>query len=576
MESIRHRQVRLGQGTSEHGSRVALFVVLLGLAVASAHVEADSATKAPSAPIGLSTDPRLGVLLESDLRGRPIAVLLQEVSRLVGVPLSTDTATGDQKIIVFTQKTPLRRLLAVLAQHGEWRWIAAAQKSPNGGVSTPGYRLVEPRVRTERAAFLRESANRTVTRQMRERLDQSIQALDASLLELRDLRRQNPSIGNLTHPAVRARLQLTALLDAAERERLVNGQPYVSPPAGELQQSARDLIAAAAGLSDRSAVPLASLRYLIRRESVDGSHQLWFRVVDPATGQQVGSAGTLIPFEPPRKRAGVPIPTSLISTNPAPRDGALQREMVLEDRAGVAVEVSAGLPAVLDALSRSTGFDILCDYYADQSLRFDPDPLGKRPLWQLLNLIGAQYDLEWKRDQNFILFRHRHWYEDDLKEIPERILALWSGDKTPRERVSARDFLKVLGQLSDSQLEDLPFQFRGVSLSQPVLWERYLSKLTEKQQTEALDGKPLLPDTMTQQQRAMLMLLVRQAAAATTPAPDDPLRVELREDREFLDIALAAGEQTWRHRIMLPMKAPPAVPPIIKGHNEGRSPRRSS
>src|SRR5712692_8092811 len=98
-----------------------------------------AAAATPAAPVKdpLADDTRLARQVRVTVEGLPVSDLLAQLSTKVGVTLTADAETGDDKVIVFGPARPLRELLADLAALFNDRW--ERRKAKNGVVS---YRLI--------------------------------------------------------------------------------------------------------------------------------------------------------------------------------------------------------------------------------------------------------------------------------------------------------------------------------------------------------------------------------------------------------------------------------------------------
>ena len=187
-------------------------------------------------------------------------------------------------------------------------------------------------------------------------------------------------------------------------------------------------------------------------------------------------------------------------------------------------------------------------------MRFDPIPLERRPLWQLLNIVAEQFNCGWKRKGSFILFLHDQWPGEEEKEIPERVLEQWRHDGKPA-RVTSREYLDALGRLSLAQLAAMPMQFPGTETDAPFIWERLLSSLTSKQKERLLSGERLgFADLLRRQQQLATLLFPR--ALTALPAAVRTLTVAVEEADGTLKGSLRIGQVVRPYTVPLPMKEP--------------------
>jgi hypothetical protein len=525
----------------------------------------DADACASVAETSLVRDPRLQGHLEAVVKGRPLGLFLERLSQSTGVELQSDTAVGDQKIILIVKRARVGGILELLAEHFHYAWTSKVAAAPGKGAAEAGYRLWDNRARQGGSAEeLRRQAASQQEQQIRSRLERHLQALRASPAELEALARQDSSVRDVgRYPFLRARLGLAALLSEEQRALLASGQPFVSDPIRGLPPAVRALVESAAKVRLHDAADQKDLRYTLRPEFEDGSCQLWFRLLD-AKGQQVGDAGTLIPYDPSRRASGLPVPRKILDAALQPQDPALQKRVLLQDSAGRLLPVTAGLPALLEAVASATGFEVLSDHYSRPGTRFDPEPLGERPLRQLLNIIAAQFHGRWEQREGFLLFRHQDWFEEELAEIPERLLEPWHTTEERPGPVSAEEFLRVVGSLTPPQIEALHWQFPGIHLLSPPAWPRLLGSLDQEQRERLLAGKELHFRSFSRPQRELAALLMR----GLPPRPGEgsvELTLRLLPPADgTLETVLQRGSEARRYRTRLPTKQSALKPPVVE------------
>jgi hypothetical protein len=524
------------------------------LALAAAVLSVSTAAGEPGAPRPgeISRDTRLQTHAECRVPGRSLAAFLREASAATGVALTPEGETGDQKVILLTRSSRAGQVLDLAANHFGFRWRALPGEA---GSSRPaGYRLVQAADRRTLGRRLKEAAERARTERILGRLELRLRHLNSPPEVLARLRAQDPFISDLaTDARLRARLGLAALLTPAQRRGVASGQPFVSPPLDRLPLPARELALRASGLSEFPQ-DLSRLRYTVRREGEDGGDQLMLWLLGPE-GRPLGRSSALTFGQSPRREALVPVTRYATDPRRRPADRDLERVAELLDGEDRPLEITADLPALLEALSQATGLEILSDFYAGQTLRFQAEPLGRRPLWQLLNIVTQQYCLTWSRRGSFLLFRHQEWYEVEPEEVPERVLAAWRTERKPPERVRAGEYLGVVAGLSAEQMAALHYQFRGVRLRPPYTWEKFLDALTPPQRQALLDGEALRGRDLGRSAQARLAALLSRSGDEA-PALPPGAQVRLRTAGESLEGAVESGAATLRFRSSLPFKQP--------------------
>jgi hypothetical protein len=137
-------------------------------------------------------------------------------------------------------------------------------------------------------------------------------------------------------------------------------------------------------------------------------------------------------------------------------------------RQGSAAEERVSTADVLEALHRSTGRAIVADYYTRLFAAPEVTVRNMR-LFEALNQLSDAMRLRWNKDGDWLQFRSASFYDDRVKEVPNRLLSRWSASRRrhagePRfGRDSGQrrgpgpgltlDDLVEIAQLSDAQLD---------------------------------------------------------------------------------------------------------------------------
>jgi hypothetical protein len=106
---------------------------------------------------------------------------------------------------------------------------------------------------------------------------------------------------------------------------------------------------------------------------------------------------------------------------------------------------------VLEALHRATGRPIVADYY---TRLYSPSAVSLRnqPLFEALNELADRMRLRWSKDGEWLRFRSTSYYDDRLKEVPNRLLARWAAARREHGALTLDDLVEV-AELSDAQLD---------------------------------------------------------------------------------------------------------------------------
>jgi hypothetical protein len=167
---------------------------------------------------------------------------------------------------------------------------------------------------------------------------------------------------------------------------------------------------------------------------------------------------------------------------------------------------------VLEALHKASGAPIAADFYT----RLYPAAavaVQEQPLFDALNRIADTMRLRWTKDGEWLQFRSTSYYDDRLKEVPNRLLARWAASRK-EHGVSTLEDLTEIGQLSEAQLNA-----RDMAKGARVLWGleewdlarnrklqthlNYLATLTpsQRQAAQSSMGLAFAQMTLAQQQQ---------------------------------------------------------------------------
>jgi hypothetical protein len=173
---------------------------------------------------------------------------------------------------------------------------------------------------------------------------------------------------------------------------------------------------------------------------------------------------------------------------------------------------------VLEALHEATGMPIAADYYT----RLYPVPSvteRNQPLFDALNRLSDTMRLRWRRDGGWLQFRSTTFYDDRLKEVPNRLLQRWAAARR-QAGMLALDELVEIARLPDAQLDGADMAEGAKQLFGLEEWElprnwalrrhlRYLGELTPEQRQAAAGpaGLPFGHMSLAQQQRFLAIAL---------------------------------------------------------------------
>jgi hypothetical protein len=221
---------------------------------------------------------------------------------------------------------------------------------------------------------------------------------------------------------------------------------------------------------------------------------------------------------PSPKRGGVPdagygVPAA---KEPQPRDSGDREDKLPLPASGRGSGGEVNPPRVttadvLEALHRSTGMPIVADYYT-RLFPADTASVQAMPLSEALNHLAGVTRLRWKKEGDWLQFRSASFFNDRLKEVPNRLLTRWAAAHRQHGALTLDDLVEI-AQLPDAQLDAddvaegarecfglIEWTLARKRLLRPHL--RYLSGLTPAQRQAALSstGLPFTGMSLSQQQ----------------------------------------------------------------------------
>jgi RNA polymerase sigma factor (sigma-70 family) len=198
---------------------------------------------------------------------------------------------------------------------------------------------------------------------------------------------------------------------------------------------------------------------------------------------------------------------------------------------------------VLEALHQATGLPVVADYY---TRLYKPPAVSVRdlPLFETLNLIADTMRMRWRKEEDWLQFRSASYYDDRLKEVPNRLLTRWSAARRLNGILRPDDLLEI-AQLPDAQLDAEEMAEGARDCLGLVEWDlarrkslrphlRNLATFTPEQRRMALgvEGLPFTRMTLAQQQQFIALaslsdpLSLQELQTAT-------LRVDYSQPGEF-------------------------------------------
>jgi hypothetical protein len=184
---------------------------------------------------------------------------------------------------------------------------------------------------------------------------------------------------------------------------------------------------------------------------------------------------------------------------------------------------------VLETLHRTTSLPIVADAY---TRLYKPETVSVRnqSRFAALNALGDTMRLRWNKEGSWLQFRSTSFYEDCLKEVPNRLLSRWADARRQRGLLALDDLVEI-AQLSDAQLNGKEMA-EGARLCYGLAeWDlvrdpwvltnlRFLAQFTPAQRREAMttEGLPFTRMTLVQQQGFLDRILGTRACGVAPGA----------------------------------------------------------
>jgi Putative zinc-finger len=202
---------------------------------------------------------------------------------------------------------------------------------------------------------------------------------------------------------------------------------------------------------------------------------------------------------------------------------------------------------VLEALHRATGLPIVADYY---TRLYAPGAVSVRDaaLFDALSRLADAMQMRWDKasEGGWLQFRSAGYYDDRVKEVPNRLLARWAASRRQHGALTLEDLAEI-AQLSDAQLDSgttmegarqcfglAEWDLAHYEMQRPHL--RYLASFTpaQRQAMQSRSGLPFARMSLAQQQQFIALGLGSQDERA-------PSLAELREASLRVDYTQPGG-----------------------------------
>jgi RNA polymerase sigma-70 factor (ECF subfamily) len=212
---------------------------------------------------------------------------------------------------------------------------------------------------------------------------------------------------------------------------------------------------------------------------------------------------------------------------------------------------------VLEALHQATGRPIIADYY---TRLYEPGRASVRgqTLFAALNQICDTMRLRWNRDGEWLQLRSASYYDDRLKEVPNRLLKRWAAVRRKHGFLRLEDLIEIAG-LTDAQLAGAEMAEGAKACYGLAEWDlarhhlvlpglRYLAGFTPEQRRKAErpEGLSFTEMSLAQQQGFLARRWPPKLMGTGTPNPTVlPSLEELAGAVLRVDYS-QPGEYEWR------------------------------
>jgi hypothetical protein len=544
-------------------------------------------------------DGRLMQKVTLAFKATALADLCEHLQKETGVHVTAGASVADEKVTLFCKSVPLREVMRQLSRPFGYAWVRSARKGEYRYELLQDLRsqLLEEELRNRdrHAALL--ALDREMERYRKYLSLSPVEALarlktapeaDRPLLEKLGGRDRNGRFGLGWGP-----VQMYFRLSRAEQEALRAGQELLfttRPEPGERQlppdvargvlESYRDFrvdkteeiwdFAGNPPSPDHlplTAVPEVCAGVSLRMNAsdlgtltFDGASRIFFL---KGAGRNSGSG----PYATGRSPAAVQPENDRLNARSAAHP-ALKPRVTVQPQPGYRLVAGAdGAPPpsprvtpadLLEAFHLATGLPVVGDYY---TRLYPPAEVSARnvSLYEALNQLSDAMRLRWTlTDGNWLQFRSASYYDDRIKEVPNRLLARWSAARQQKGFLSLDDLVTIAG-LPDAQLDGAEMAEGAREIWGLREWElpcvrhlrphlRELASFTPEQRQQAMtaEGLPFVKMSLLQQQQ-----FIRHATYGD-PLPLDAfaggaLRVEYTRPGEFQwgDPGIAWSWRRW-------------------------------
>jgi hypothetical protein len=436
-------------------------------------------------------DPRLVHRMTVAAKGQSFADLCRQWKEETGIDFSAARTVADDKVTIFCKEKPLRDVMRQITQVFGYLWRRSGEEGQYQ------YELYQ------------DLKSQLVEEELRNRdRNEALMALDKEMEKYRKYLNLSPdearAMAENASPDDKHVLEqlggtgwgpahLYFGLGADQMAALRSGQPVEfssSPESGqaELPQSMRGNVLSSVpnahvyqdangnrGLvmggnppPGTTSIPLGSLPDARANASLRlNSNELGqleleggtgFGVTDGSGNGRASMAGMMADTMAVGVNPSVKNPENSKANRDLARDPSLSRQVQTEPESHYEIESRRNRPGgprvtsadVLEALYKKTGIDIVSDSFLKL---YDPSAVSVNgnSLFDALNRSCDSMRVRWTKGDGWLRFRSASYFNDRLKEIPNRLLSRWQESRKANGMLTVDDLMQI-ASLTDAQL----------------------------------------------------------------------------------------------------------------------------
>jgi hypothetical protein len=556
-------------------------------------------------------DSRLFREVSVGVKAIALSNLCERLTAETGISLVAGRSVADEKVTVFCQKQPLRDLMRQLSRPFGYTWLRSGTALGVGrgasGAETVGPNPQRPTPNTPyRYELVQDLKSQLLEEELRNRdRHQALLALDQEMSQYRAYVEMSPdealAKAKTAPPEEKRRLeryagtgwgpaQMYFRLAPGDLEQLrAGGHMMFSVGPGEQEQPLPPELARGVLQSIREVrvrqngglflpVHESELAGGVPPSTVEGLRPavtLRMRVSDLGRFTLTGGSGFGISPTPGDERHWTDAGELAVGISPTVRNpqnavanATLASDLALRPRVSLApgsqemarsreprvaatstTERKVTSADVLEAIHRATGMPIVADYY---TRLYQPDLVAvkNQVLFHVLNQLCDAMHLRWKKDGSWLQFRSASFFQDRLKEVPNRLLARWSASRKEHGALTLEDLLEI-SALPDAQLDAESMAEGARELHGLAEWDlarrpnlrlhlRFLAQLLPAQRQEALGRAGLRFVKLSLPQQQQFLALAFSGSADRLRSLDELSQATLRVDYSL------PGAYEWR------------------------------